>query len=406
MKRQIIPTLAGLIILCALGWYVDQIAHEELVQVTRIVIYTLAATVTITAIGVAFFLILSVRERLLTRQAQRQLIQRDAEVQTIISDTHGVFVREMNPQAVWRPLHLNPTTYQNGQHVEVLPVEYAAWQTWTLRNRPSAMKTMEPILLPAQTQIELLPALDSVQRCLIVGASDTGKTTLLQHLVVRRAQLSKVIVIDPHSYPHKWPNCMVIGTGRNYADIDRALAALVQLMTKRYDEIGKGVVGEGSHPRLTILIDEWRAIIQNVKAASGAIKALLTESRKAAMSVFVATHSERAKPLGLEGEYDLKDGFAIIRLSNINGQRLATLDTGTGAVPVALPGPYPSNGLAATDDDPIIDLEAEPTPTEQQILGLYAEGASYANICETVWGYRSSNKYPEIDAVLEKFKAK
>jgi hypothetical protein len=37
-------------------------------------------------------------------------------------------------------------------------------------------------------------------------------------------------------------------------------------------------------------IDEWRAITANLgKPAADAIKALLTESRKAAFSVFVAT---------------------------------------------------------------------------------------------------------------------
>jgi hypothetical protein len=120
----------------------------------------------------------------------------------------------------------------------------------------------------------------------------------------KKLPTSKVIVIDPHTYPDKWHGCVVVGTGRNYAEVDRALQALVRLMTKRYDEIGKGIVVEQGHTRITILIDEWRAIVYNVKQAGEAIKALLTESRKAAFSVFVATHSDRAKPLGLEGEYD------------------------------------------------------------------------------------------------------
>ena len=91
-------------------------------------------------------------------------------------------------------------------------------------------------------------------------------------------------------------------------------------MTKRYDEIGRGIVSEMGHAKITILIDEWRSITFNLgKPASEAIKALLTESRKAAFSVFVATHSERVKALGIEGEGDLKDGFAVVRLSIVNG---------------------------------------------------------------------------------------
>jgi hypothetical protein len=108
-------------------------------------------------------------------------------------------------------------------------------------------------------------------------------------------------------------------------------------------------VAEQAHFRITILIDEWRAIVYNVKDASEAIKSLLTESRKAAFSVFVATHSNRAKPLGLEGEYDLKDGFAVVRLSIANGQRQATLDMGNGEVPVMLPGTYPTQNPQVID---------------------------------------------------------
>lgn len=45
----------------------------------------------------------------------------------------------------------------------------------------------------------------------------------------------------------------------------------------------------------------------------------------------------------------------------------------------------------------------EPTDQEQFILDLYDTGQSHAKICETVWGYKSSKRYPNIDAVLEKF---
>ena len=246
------------------------------------------------------------------------------------------------------------------------------------------------------------------QRCLIVGASDSGKTTLLQWLVSRKLNTSKVIVIDPHAYPDKWPGCIVVGTGRNYPEIDRALDALVRLMTKRYDEIGKGIVAEQGHSRITILIDEWRAIVYNVKGASDAIKALLTESRKAAFSVFVATHSDRAKPLGLEGEYDLKDGFAIVRLSNVNGRRQATLETGNGEIPAVLPGPFVGSVPNIVDIDRLTfieeDLGTEPTVSEAHILLLYEEGKSISAIAQEIFGSKGGHQNQQVKEVLQKFK--
>jgi hypothetical protein len=254
----------------------------------------------------------------------------------------------------------------------------------------------------------LLAALDSVQRCLIVGASDSGKTTLLQWLVSRKLHTSRVIVIDPHAYPKKWPGgCVVVGTGRDYIKIDQALAALVRLMTKRYDEIGKGTVAEMSHPPVTILIDEWRAIVFNIKTASEAIKALLTESRKAAFSVFVATHSDRAKPLGLEGEYDLKDGFAVVRLTNVNDQRHATLDTGNGEIPAILPGMFVGSIPQVVDIDSLTftenDFESRPTVTEAHILQLHKDGVSFNEIARQMWGNTGGKQTEKIKQVIAQF---
>jgi hypothetical protein len=212
-----------------------------------------------------------------------------------------------------------------------------------------------------------------------------------------------VIVIDPHAYHEKWPGCAVVGTGRNYPEIGEALDALVRLMTKRYDEIGKGIVVEQGHSRITILIDEWRAIVYNVKDASDAIKTLLTESRKAAFSVFVASHFDRAKPLGLEGEYDLKDGFAVVRLSLANGQRQATLDLGNGETPVTLPGAYPTPHSHVMDTDDFINLEVEPTPIEAYILKLYEDGESISAIAEAVFGSKGGNQNQRVKEILSKY---
>lgn len=44
-----------------------------------------------------------------------------------------------------------------------------------------------------------------------------------------------------------------------------------------------------------------------------------------------------------------------------------------------------------------------PNKQEQKILTLHATGKSHAEICKEVWGYKSDNRYPEIDAVLAKF---
>jgi len=276
---------------------------------------------------------------------------------------------------------------------------------------PGQYKLLADPQAAAAPTVDLLAALDNFQRVLIVGASDTGKTTLLRWLVARRLAASKVVIIDPHGWPGKWPTrAIVVGTGRAYTDIDRALTYLVQLMGKRYDEIGRGEKAEMGHDKMTILIDEWRAITGNLgRPAGDAIKALLTESRKAAFSVFVASHSDRAKPLGLDGEYDLKDGFAVVRLTVVNGQRLATLDTGSGETPAALPGPYHAAPQAAADVGYPANLTAadltdpQPTPAEAHILTLHRAGESLNEIARQVYGSSGGKQADLIKRVVERY---
>lgn len=403
MSKQIIPTIGTLIILAALGWYVDSVAHDDIVWTIRTGLYAVVTAVILTVAGISILSVLLFREKFLKSKAVRKQMEREAEVHAIISDVHGIFVREMNPKATWRPLHLNPATYQNGKQAQISPVDIAQWQTWQALHAPRATNNIpqqQALLLPAP--VDLLMALDSVQRCLIVGASDSGKTTLLQWIIARRLVTSRVIVIDPHAYPGKWSG-KVIGTGRDYEKIGYALEGLVQLMTKRYDDIGKGIVAEMGHNRLTIIIDEWRAIVGNVKGAADCIKTLLTESRKAAFSVFVATHSERVRALGLEGEGDLKDGFTFVRISVVNGIRQATIDKGEGEQPATLPGPFQGHLVKVVEPDEIINLQAEPNETEARVLALFDQGESISNIAALIYGSKGGPQNKKVEAVLSKF---
>jgi hypothetical protein len=368
---------------------------------------TLAAWSLAAALVVLSFVLLAAAcwlalEKIRLTRAQR----REAEAKAVLTLTAGgqVFIRETNEKATWRALHLEQRVYANGDYHPPTEIEGRAWTVFHSPRTAAAGVAATPAAPIVTAPADLMTALDNVQRCLIVGASDVGKTTVLQWLVTRRAAAGRVVVIDPHAGPGKWPVQDIIGLGRNYAQIDRALSALVQLMDRRYTEIGNGQALEGSHPPVTILIDEWRAIVGNVQAASSAIKALLTESRKAAFSVFVASHSDRAKPLGLEGEYDLKDGFAIVRLTLVNGQRLATLDTGDGPQPVSLPGPFPAAAVTPLLGHPSMRHSAPaPTAEEQQVLEMLERGESYRAITRAVWGKVGSFYNARVNEIKAKY---
>lgn len=260
-----------------------------------------------------------------------------------------------------------------------------------------------PLLLPSTVENipDLLPILDKAQRVLIKAASNGGKTTLLQHIADRRH--GSVIVLDSQSYPDKWPGkCKVVGTGSDHAAISVALDNLIELMVKRYREIGEGLVKEGEHPRLTVIIDEWMAIVSECPNASDVIRRLLTESRKAAFSVFIGSHSERVKALGLDGRGDLRDGFLIVRVEETQGQFVATYDYGRGERPCQLPGEY-----HPAQTEQVFEIEAITEPIasdeEQRVLNLLDENKSYRVITEKIWQQRGAFYNDKVDIIARKF---
>lgn len=258
-------------------------------------------------------------------------------------------------------------------------------------------------MLPASAgpQVNLLDVVSKEQRVLIKGVSNAGKTNLLQWIASRKQATSKVLVIDPHSSPDKWAGCQVVGTGSNHPEIEIALDRLIALMVKRYQDIAAGKVQEGQHSRLTILIDEWMSIAYQCANAKEAIVRLLTESRKAAFSIYIGSHSERVASLGLDGKGDLRDGFCLVRLYLANGERSATIDYGNGEQAALLPGPFSAGPVMESSE--FINLDIEPTPTEAAILTLHRQGENHKIICEAIGWTPGGKQYQRIDEILTRF---
>jgi len=394
-------TLAILVFAVFTVWYLDHLAHQEMTTAAKLIIFSICVTVLLSLVLYLFTYVAILLEKVKTVRAKRQAAQRDASVMIIRGDEREqIYVRENDSRAVYRPLHLNPGQYQNGKVSEPTPIELALYQMW--HSKPAQAAPSAPLLLEAQNLPELLPILDSAQRALIIGASDSGKTNLLQWIVSRR--VGAVIVIDPHAAPSKWPDKVkVVGAGSNHPEIETTLDNLIGVMVERYKQISAGLVREGEHPKLTIVIDEWMSIAYQCRNAQEVMVRLLTESRKAAMSVIIGSHSERVKSLGLDGKGDLRDGFLMVRLWVENtGERKATFDYGRGERPCLLPGKY-----APVQDASVIEVEGiatpKPTEEEQRILELNAAGESYNEIARQVFGSAGGKQTLAIKNVLAKY---
>lgn len=269
-----------------------------------------------------------------------------------------------------------------------------------------AMPESKQTLLPAMTTqdtVDLLTVLTQEQRVLIKGASDAGKTTLLQWLVSRKVSYSKVLVIDPHASSDKWAGCKVVGLGSNHKEIATALDKLIDLMVERYQDIAQGLVNEGEHSKITIVIDEWMSIAYQCGNAKQVMIRLLTESRKAAFSVYVGSHSDRVASLGLDGKGDLRDGFCMVKLTIVNDHRQATINYGNGEIPALLPGPFVVNAPQLKEPDDFINLEVEPNSQEAAILHLAEQGESFNEIARQIFGSSGGHQVNKIKVTINKF---
>ncbi len=328
-------------------------------------------------------------------------IEREKQAHVMIIDTSdGTWIRDTNPKAIIQALHLQQSVYANGR--EPMPIEAQAWQIYNAPKLASNKAQLLPGAI-AEQPLDLLSVLNNEQRVLIKGVSNAGKTNLLQWIAARHQMSgSKILVIDPHSSPEKWPGCKVVGLGSDHDEIAIALDKLIDLMKRRYEDIAKGLVNEGEHSKITIIVDEWMSIAYECANAKKVMVKLLTQSRKAAFSVFVGTHSDRVASLGLDGKGDLRDGFCLVRLSIINGQRQATIDYGNGELSTVLPGQFVSN----VQNGGFINLDVKPNSTEAAILELNNQGNSLNEISRRLNnGQSGGHQVDKIKSVIQKFEA-
>lgn len=181
--------------------------------------------------------------------------------------------------------------------------------------------------------VDLLNVLPHIETLVIIGAQGAGKTNLLKWIAYRKMQSSMVYALDPHN--GEWPADFVCGNGRNFSAISQLLDDLHGRMDKRY----KG--NEAIEP-ITIIMDEWRAIDDNCENAAARLKTLLTEGRKVKLNVFMGSHTDRARKLGLEGAADMREGLTLVYLErNIQtGERSARIKIGNDIHPLVVPGEF------------------------------------------------------------------
>lgn len=338
--------LASAIILIITVYTLPKIEGELTILLDVIIGSAAVAVIVVTAL-----FCLSVNDYRLTKRAERQMMQANAdkatrESQVTIHDSqHGFFVSDLNTQATWQQLDRVPLWRINGHAQEPTALEM---QTWLHRNAHLSHTgvTPESHLLPAMTQpLDLLSLLDKAKRVLIHSASEAGKTTLLQHIAARS---KSCIIVDPHYQPGKWPGGRVIGKARGFEEIAQFLEWLDTELDRRSQQMAQG---ETNFVEYTIIVDELSTIrLHCGNDAMRPLAMMIMESAKFGFRLFVGGHSKLVELLGLRGMGDIREGLVMVHLeyNQVTGERRSMVDLGQGPQECYVP-PFYQQQAAAPD---------------------------------------------------------
>jgi hypothetical protein len=152
---------------------------------------------------------------------------------------------------------------------------------------------------------------DDAPHTLVVGPTGVGKTTFAQAIAVERE--GKVAILDPKWKPGKWggaPAVPIDDDGR-YTQIEAAIQSLLAELNGRLVAMKRG---QTDFEPLTIIAEELPTLVDECGSAPMLFKQMGRLGRELRIRLIGLSQSERVKSLGIEGEGDAKDNYAIIRL--------------------------------------------------------------------------------------------
>jgi hypothetical protein len=406
------------LLIVGLVWYVDSVAHDDIVWTIRAGLYAIIAAMVLALVAGLILAALLFRERYLHQQAERKKAQREADVHAIVSDVHGVFVREMNPKATWRPLHLNPATYQNGQQSEITEIELTTWQSWQALRAPKVVTPTQasPALLPATTEAESLDLLavftQPTQSYAIIGGQQTGKTFQAQHIAnYWLRQGIKPAVIGPKWDRGEWAGCYLLGGNGDFQKVEWAIGMIRQLVESRHADTSR------THKQHTIqpdFFDDWTPIVDAVPNARALVLEATTLYASVNIILYFILHSDTAYAWGVDRKgAALKDNFIklfIVPTYDPEGQVVRSQTRGY----IRFAGEHVDRSVKLFTTPPIPmgqakeirpKLLAGPDETESKVLALSKQGVSYNEISRQVWGSTGGYQTNRIKEIIGKFGA-
>ena len=200
-------------------------------------------------------------------------------------------------------------------------IQFRNWLDASLAPPRREIQVQAPVEATAPVKFADIKAALSKPHMLLLGETNSGKSTLVKFLVSHASAPS--LVLDSHAAPDDWQNMNVIGIGRNYPAIGDEVDRLVELMNNRYEARGNG---QKQFDPLIVVLDEFPACVANLgKSFTENIMLLVRESRKVSIKLIVLSQGSEVKSLGIEGQGSIRECFAMIAIGKFAIEKAKSL---------------------------------------------------------------------------------
>lgn len=158
---------------------------------------------------------------------------------------------------------------------------------------------------------------DQYPHFLICGGTGSGKTYSTERIIKFLGGDATVITTKAKS--DQWIGLPVIGKGRDFVAIERALHGALEEMQRRMQNLDNNW-----EPKIYVL-DEFPSITANIESATEIITTLIREAREAKIRLFILSQGRQVKTLKLEGQSDLRENLSDILLGQFATDRAKEL---------------------------------------------------------------------------------